>query len=323
MIAEIEERYAFVGGTYEQYLLYYHRADLPPGMWRFRPMREARAISGFSATPKKDPSQQRKLLMACSTNAQWVDPKTRRRLGLHGAAAFSQLAVPGDSWDISVSDANNAFTRVEMPAWMHPWFACPPVPAAAVWSLLDAELQSQILPSEPIAPQHTRLAMGSAHAVLILMPIGLCASARALRASSCLTASAVASSASWGAYHWCRELRAARRCESRVLIVAAFVCDKPTMGNLVTSLRSRCVCDAIPHLILEARLDRAVDSVWLEPSAREALMSQADDGDWDVLVADLGGWSARGGGHSSSFWKPGADCVVPGDEIAAQSRFLG
>eukprot|EP00974_Lingulodinium_polyedra_P009966 957964-Lingulodinium_polyedra.AAC.1 len=123
LLAELEERFAFVGGTHEEYVSYFRRPDLPKGMWRFRPAREARATAGFSAVLKKDGVRQRKLLMAVTTNAQWSDPRRRRALGLHGGAALASMHVPGDRWEFAAFDADNAFTRVATPPWMWPWMA--------------------------------------------------------------------------------------------------------------------------------------------------------------------------------------------------------
>ena len=35
ILRELEQQYCFVGGPEEQYLLYLHRSDLPPNMWRW------------------------------------------------------------------------------------------------------------------------------------------------------------------------------------------------------------------------------------------------------------------------------------------------
>ena len=92
-------------------------------MWSFRPLREAKAIAGFSAVRKKDPEKQRKLLMAVPTNFLWCDPANSTALGLHGGGAVSKLWVDGPALDLATFDADNAFTRIATPAWMWAYMA--------------------------------------------------------------------------------------------------------------------------------------------------------------------------------------------------------
>ena len=64
----LEEQYGFLGGSYDEYVKYLMRPDLPRSMWRFVASRdEVSAIAGISAVPKKD-GRQCKLLMQCSAN---------------------------------------------------------------------------------------------------------------------------------------------------------------------------------------------------------------------------------------------------------------
>ena len=48
LLAEIESRVSFVGGSRSEYILYFCRQDLPEGMWLMRPAAEARTVAGFS-----------------------------------------------------------------------------------------------------------------------------------------------------------------------------------------------------------------------------------------------------------------------------------
>ena len=48
---EIENRYAFVGGTYDDYATYFNR-ELPLGMWDFVTGESVVAVSGFAVVPK-------------------------------------------------------------------------------------------------------------------------------------------------------------------------------------------------------------------------------------------------------------------------------
>ena len=65
---QLESQYAFVAGAHREYLAYFHRADLPPSMWKWDLASRAKAFSGFAVTLKKDGVRQRKLLMQCSAN---------------------------------------------------------------------------------------------------------------------------------------------------------------------------------------------------------------------------------------------------------------
>ena len=172
-MAELEEHYGFVGGEEREYLAYLWRDDLPKGMWGFIPRSEARAISGFSVVPKKDPSKQRKLLMSCATNYAFRDVRRRRNHGLHGGGALSGVRAPLDDWEVSAFDENNAFTRVATPAWMWPWMCTPPVRAAQVWGLLTHQQRANLGPEELVCPSYHRMAMGLSDAVHILMAINV------------------------------------------------------------------------------------------------------------------------------------------------------
>ena len=47
----VQDRFGFVGGSYEEYTAYYCRDDLPPGMWDFVSSADVKAISGFAVVP--------------------------------------------------------------------------------------------------------------------------------------------------------------------------------------------------------------------------------------------------------------------------------
>ena len=170
IMRELEERYAFVGGSHAEYAAYFNRRDIPD-MWVFRPVAEVRAYSGFSAVRKKQPGAQRKLLMAVAANYGWVDPRRRQSLGLFGGGVFGSLWVPDGSIDPSIFDLDNAFTRVETPPWVWPWAATPPLLSGEVWNLLSSDDQARFGRGTPLAPMYKRLAMGMSHSVLILMSI--------------------------------------------------------------------------------------------------------------------------------------------------------
>ena len=68
---ELTHRYAFVGGTEEEYAAYFNR-DLPEYMWSWCVESEVQAVAGFSVVAKKqtvtDYVPLRKLLMCCPSN---------------------------------------------------------------------------------------------------------------------------------------------------------------------------------------------------------------------------------------------------------------
>ena len=254
LFQEIEERYGFVGGSYEQFIRYFHR-PLPKRMWHWDLACNARAVAGMSAVPKKDPQRQRKLLMQCAANFAWEDIRGHSRLGLFGGDAIARLHVTGDHWARAAFDENNAFTRVVTPRWMWAWVTAPAVLAGDVWDVIPLDLQRRCHRGTWVAAQYCRLAMGSSHSVHILMSINLTVIGRALESSRRLTESScptpgsknfdnfedderglVLSDAAWELRQttrrsrvqgesgltllaWLEEARAAKRAEQRIIVV--------------------------------------------------------------------------------------------------------
>ena len=185
--AEIEEQFAFVGGTHTEYCRYFHRIDLPNNMWTWRSFADVKAIAGFSCVPKKDGITQRKLLMCCSFNFLLSDVEARSRLGMTGAGALSRLHLERPGLQAAVCDQSNAFTSVLVPEWMIPYQAVPPIPAGDVWELLPQALRGTVGVSDWVCPCYMRLPMGCSHSVHILMSINLRIIGMTLRSSSLLT----------------------------------------------------------------------------------------------------------------------------------------
>ena len=52
LFAELTERFAFVGGSEEEYAAYFAR-DLPDMMWDFCEANEVKTLAGFSVVPRK------------------------------------------------------------------------------------------------------------------------------------------------------------------------------------------------------------------------------------------------------------------------------
>ena len=101
---EIEERFACIGGSDAEWIRYLSRPDLPANMWRWGLADEVKAITGVSATPKKDGVRQRRLLMQCSANNWFSDPASRGELGLHGREALSRVHVPAGTWEVAICE---------------------------------------------------------------------------------------------------------------------------------------------------------------------------------------------------------------------------
>ena len=143
---EIESHYGFVGGSHQEYVKYFVRSDLPDGYWVYRRASEVKSICGFSTVSKKDASNQRKLLMACSANYWWSDPRRRANHGLYGAGAFQTVHVESDAWAMAAFDQSIAFSFVRTPEWMWPWFAVPPLRAYELGDGLPRHLRDSVLP---------------------------------------------------------------------------------------------------------------------------------------------------------------------------------
>ncbi|CAE7776885.1 unnamed protein product, partial [Symbiodinium microadriaticum] len=118
---EMEQQYAFIGGSIDEYLKCFHRQDIQTNMWEWKRFRDVKAVAGFSVAPKKDGRSQRKLLMRCSFNYLLCDPRNRFSLGMQGAGALTRRHVAaGDKLKLTACDQANAFTGVAVPTWTLP-----------------------------------------------------------------------------------------------------------------------------------------------------------------------------------------------------------
>ena len=149
-------------------------------MWHFVLPGQAKARAGISAVRKKDPTQQRKLVMACPANYLWIDVKKLYDHGMGGAAAVNHMASSGEEICVAVLDESNAFSAVRTPQWMWAYFACPNVVADDVWERLPLAFRSTVRRSDMITPLYCRLPMGSSHSVHVLMRINMTHIGRAL-----------------------------------------------------------------------------------------------------------------------------------------------
>ena len=169
---DIQEKYAFVGGTYNDYVKYYLRNDYDPDIWHFSDGSDVKAVAGVSCVAKKD-GQLRKILMQCATNYWWDCVDERADLGMGGGSALASMYCPGGKAYFASFDESNAFTAVRTPRWFWSWASAPPVKAKDIWTKLSASLKKRLSGDDFVWPQYTRLAMGSSHAVFILMLINL------------------------------------------------------------------------------------------------------------------------------------------------------
>ena len=169
----IEDRYSFFGGAHDEWVKYFKRADLPHNIWHFLTHSEVVATAGVSAVAKKDPSQQRKLIMACAANYCWQDVKIRLDHGLGGSAALARIQAVEPGLHVAFMDESNAFTSMVVPQWMIKYLACPPVLSGEIWEKLTLEQRQAWGRFQVIYPSYGRLPMGSSHSVHILMSINL------------------------------------------------------------------------------------------------------------------------------------------------------
>ena len=311
LLKELESRFSFVGGSYNEYVKYFFRPDLPRGLWSFRPLSEAHAIAGFSAVREKDGVHQRKLLMAVVTNAQWSDPRSRRGLGLFGGGALASLHVTGDSWSLSAFGADNAFTRIETLAWVWPWLAVPPLMAADIWSLLDPELQASIPHNTLVAPQYTRLAMGLSHSVLILMSIGMYQSGLAMESGRRLTERHLTPSFGDPLELWLTRLRRARAQPHRVFVAAMLF-----LGDLAVDVGGELnsFADGAGMDLLLLDVDFRAGSQWQPHRVEVAneLAQEMEGGEVDVLLAcpPCRRSQLHHRGEGDAFWRPRVGLTV-------------
>jgi len=142
---ELEEHYAFLGGTEDEWVAYLHR-PLPPQMWKFLPAEDVKAIGGVSAVPKKKPPMLRKLIMCVSCTIAWEDVSKRVSSGMGGGLSLTFMRARGDEIYFSSRDKSNAYASVLTPAWMRPRMCFPPVHAGRLWTLLTETLINRLSP---------------------------------------------------------------------------------------------------------------------------------------------------------------------------------
>ncbi len=177
---ELQEQYGFIGGDYAQYVNYFLRTDVDADLWHWVDASQVKCVAGVSAVPKKDRSRQRKLLMQVAANYAWQPVNDRTELGMGAGGSLSTVFAPAGALAMASWDQSNAFTSVRTPPWMWAWTSGPPVRARDVWRRLPMNLRNSLGPMGWACPLYTRLAMGSAHAVFILMSINFETIGRAL-----------------------------------------------------------------------------------------------------------------------------------------------
>ncbi len=179
IVDQLETRYAFIGGTYDNYITYLNRDDVDPTLWHYELASDVHATAGVAAVAKKS-GMQRKLITACSSNCMFAEATGRSSLGMAGSSALAQTFVPGGSCSAASFDESNAFTAVVTPTWMWRWFAAPPVRAGDVWTRLPSSLRAKCSVASWVSPCYTRLAMGASHSVHVLMAVNIETIGRAL-----------------------------------------------------------------------------------------------------------------------------------------------
>ncbi len=169
----LQLQYGFIGGAYSEYVAYLNRSDVDPDLWDWSDKDGVKCIAGVAAVPKKDRRRQRKLLMQVAANYAWCSVDDRTDLGMATGSSMGLVFSPGGKLAVSSWDQSSAFTAVRTPEWMWAWTSGPPVRARDVWHRLPQQLYRRLGPMGWAYPRYTRLAMGSAHAVFILMSIDL------------------------------------------------------------------------------------------------------------------------------------------------------
>ena len=119
---------------------------------------DPKVVNGLFGTPKSD-GKLRLVFDGRRVNSVFADsPEVK----LPTPDLLSKLeAEPGKTLFVAKSDLDNFYHRIRMPAWMHPYFALPPVRAA------DLGLSAQFGPDAVIYPCCTTLPMGWSHSVYV------------------------------------------------------------------------------------------------------------------------------------------------------------
>ena len=167
---ELEDQYAFLGGSHQQWVKYLNRKNMPTTMWSFSPPEDVKALCGVSAVAKKKEGHLRKLLMCCPANYLWSSVRARASHGMAAGGALSALRMHTSDLAAAAMDESNAFTSVLTPTWWWAYMACPAVTAFEIWPLLTAQQRARGL-HQVWHPCYCRLPMGSTHSVHILMSI--------------------------------------------------------------------------------------------------------------------------------------------------------
>lgn len=179
VLADVDRRYRKVVGPRSEWIAYLHRPDTEP-LWDWQRADTIKCRCAVAAVKKKNPKQLRKILAVVPKNTRWGPPLREKQLGLYGGGALTRVMVSGSCLSTGSLDLENAFTYCEWPPWVWSYQAAPPITIdeAPPW----ARKRYPGLPgSSIIFPCYRRLAMGSTHAVDVLMAIVLLA--RVVRSS--------------------------------------------------------------------------------------------------------------------------------------------
>ena len=273
---DLEDQFAFVGGSYREFVAYLNRPDVSD-LWEFVPAERVRAFCGLSAVLKKDGITQRKILMPGASNYWMLDVRGLAQQGLLGGGSLTQMLVKGDSLSVSQFDEESAFTRVEGPQWLRVWQGVPPVAARDVWERIHPDIRSSLHPADWVSGLYTRLAMGSTISCLIIIAINVFSVGRSLVASAKLRIdlshpqSCASSLAKWAKdlllispqgpsfERWLARVRWCRTLPHRVFVGASIVLQpqQPLIAENVRSALDQCVQAALDfeHAAVESCLD--------------------------------------------------------------------
>lgn len=183
---DTNKRYNMVGGDYDEWV-HYLNSEKAAGLWRYHWQDETRANCAVLAVGRSKDSLLRKIMAVVPFNEalqapQAVLPDEHRQMGMVGGAALATTHAKEGTCAWSGLDEGQAFTSCAAVPWWVVWQAAP-----AVWI---RDLKPELRPPKPwkskkIRPCYTRLAMGHAWSVLLLMLLHLRIAERSLKRAKC------------------------------------------------------------------------------------------------------------------------------------------
>jgi len=186
-LAEIDARWRWVGATDAGYAGYLRSMRATTTLWGFLRVQDARVINAMFFIFKKDHVHLRKIIACCPFNARVGDGG---ECPLPGPWHTGRVRFLSKRFFIAEGDVESAFTRVRMPMWMWAWLCLLPVPVDSLMTddekragRMECPLTGLAFKSgEFVCPAYTRLPMGFAHGVQIMLHVMSRSTAQAMGA---------------------------------------------------------------------------------------------------------------------------------------------